>query len=307
VRRTARLSDRYRARMSLRVTVFRVIGLAGCAAAGYGIHGLLSLAQCSASVTVCQVPDGAAGGYVAPLVIGIITAVVGIIGGGFIVFGGLFAGIGVGAIVAGLQVPSGEFGHGFGLIFGGCFTAVGLLAALGASWAGAIGRRRALLLSTGVRGVGVVVDVQDTGVTINDNPSVRLTLDVTPSDETPPFRTTVRHTVSRVHVPRPGDRLAVVLDPADRSRVLLDDSASAALAALATSPPVATGWGAAAPPYPAPTLPAPTSPAPAYGTPDGGPAAPSLLGELERLAGLHASGALTDEEFAQFKGRLLAP
>jgi len=262
--------------MSLRVAVFRVIGLAGCASAGYGIHGLVSGAACTASVTECPLSEGSGGGFVAPLVVGILAAVVGVIGGGFVVFGALFAGIGLGAVVAGLQAPSGEFGRAFGLLFGGMFTVVGLLVVAGVVWGSVAGRRRALLLRTGVRAVGVVVDVQDTGVSINDNPSVRLTLDITPSDESPPFRTTLTHVVSRVRVPRPGDRLAVVLDPADRSHVVLDDTAGQV-------PPV--------PLPPPPPLP-PTAP--------GG-----ALDELERLARLHASGALTDEEFARWKGQLL--
>jgi hypothetical protein len=36
------------------------------------------------------------------------------------------------------------------------------------------------------------------------------------------------------------------------------------------------------------------------------PAMPSTTGELARLAGLHASGALTDAEFAAAKAKILA-
>lgn len=270
-RRTARRPSGYGARMSLRVAVLLVIGWAGCAAAGYGIHGLLSFAQCWDSGTVCQDGNGSTGGPVAALVIGIIAAVVGMAGGA-VMFGSLFAGIGIGALTAGIQAPSGEFARSFGLLFGGFFTAIGLLAVLGAVRMRAAARRRTLVLQGGVRGVAVVLDVQDTGVSINDNPSVRLTLDVTPPDESPPFRTTVRQIVSRVRVPRPGDRLAVVLDPADPTRVLLDDHKT----------------------------PLPPAPAPAPAS-----APPSPLDELERLARLHETGALTDEEFARLKARLI--
>ena len=43
----------------------------------------------------------------------------------------------------------------------------------------------------------------------------------------------------------------------------------------------------------------------AGGDGQGGANGGEISGELERLAGLHQSGALTDEEFAQAKARLL--
>lgn len=51
---------------------------------------------------------------------------------------------------------------------------------------------------------------------------------------------------------------------------------------------------------------APTSPGPASTGPSvAPPVAPSTAGELERLAALHASGALTDQEYAAAKSKLL--
>ncbi|MGP8060792.1 MAG: SHOCT domain-containing protein [Acidimicrobiales bacterium] len=52
-------------------------------------------------------------------------------------------------------------------------------------------------------------------------------------------------------------------------------------------------------PQPAPA-PAPAAPAP------GVAAAPDRIAQLQQLAQLHDSGALTDEEFAQEKARILA-
>jgi hypothetical protein len=43
----------------------------------------------------------------------------------------------------------------------------------------------------------------------------------------------------------------------------------------------------------------------ATGDGNGGAGPGEISGELERLAGLHESGALTDEEFAQAKAQLL--
>jgi hypothetical protein len=59
--------------------------------------------------------------------------------------------------------------------------------------------------------------------------------------------------------------------------------------------------GAAAPPTPAPE-PAPAAPAPAPAT----SAATDRITQLQQLASLHDSGALTDEEFAAAKAQVLA-
>jgi hypothetical protein len=54
----------------------------------------------------------------------------------------------------------------------------------------------------------------------------------------------------------------------------------------------------AAPPPPAPAPPPPSPAAPAAGGAD-------VTAEIERLAGLHNQGVLTDEEFAAAKAKLL--
>jgi hypothetical protein len=71
------------------------------------------------------------------------------------------------------------------------------------------------LATRGKRCSGVVVSVDDTGVTINDNPRVRITVRAEPPGESP-FTIVKTATVSRVRIPRPGDRCVVVYDPANR-------------------------------------------------------------------------------------------
>src|SRR5512139_1503819 len=71
------------------------------------------------------------------------------------------------------------------------------------------------LVETGSRGVGVVVNVQDTGVTMNDNPRVSMAFRVEPLDGSPPFEARKTKVVSRVEIPRAGDRYPVWYDPAD--------------------------------------------------------------------------------------------
>jgi hypothetical protein len=73
------------------------------------------------------------------------------------------------------------------------------------------------LATTGRRCPGVVESVEDTNVTINDNPRVRITVRAEPPGESP-FTIVKTATVSRVRVPRPGDRCVVLYDPANREQ-----------------------------------------------------------------------------------------
>ena len=83
------------------------------------------------------------------------------------------------------------------------------------------GRRKAeaaqRLVEQGRRCEGVVTEVDDTGVTINDNPRIRFKVRAEPPGE-PPFEITKTAVVSRVAIPRRGDRCTVFYDPADRER-----------------------------------------------------------------------------------------
>lgn len=121
------------------------------------------------------------------------------------------------------------------------------------------------LVHAGRRAPGVVVDVADTGTTINNQPRVRLRLRVQPEGE-PPFEVERKLLVSRVSIPRAGERVEVAYDPDDRDRFtfriadLTDDVATA----------------------------------------------PSRLDELAKLAELRSSGVLTEEEFLAEKRRILA-
>jgi Short C-terminal domain len=277
--------------MSTRTAVFRVIGFAGAASIATGIHAFIRGADCATATVPCQVDVGRSTGL---LLGGILAGMIGTFGSGFAVFAAMFAGVGLGAVLAGLQ--SSGFGHGFGLLFGGIFLATSLIP-IGLVLLGrAAGHRTARLLATGTRGMATVLDIQDTGVTINDNPRLRLHLQVRPADDTPPFETTIALTVSRIDIPRRGDQRPVIFDPADHSSLRWD---LPGLPVPASGPPPAYGtppeYGAQAPTVA-------ISPAPAFGTPDG--SAP-VLDELERLTSLHAANALTDEEFARLKARLL--
>ena len=51
------------------------------------------------------------------------------------------------------------------------------------------------LMANGARGVGTIIDVRDTGMTINDNPRVKMTFQIEPLDGSPAF--TARKRVRR--------------------------------------------------------------------------------------------------------------
>ena len=71
--------------------------------------------------------------------------------------------------------------------------------------------RKRLELS-GVRAKGLIMNVRDTGVTVNDNPMVKLDIQIKPG-----LNTVIKKTVSRIAVPREGDEIEVLYDPANPS------------------------------------------------------------------------------------------
>jgi hypothetical protein len=76
-------------------------------------------------------------------------------------------------------------------------------------------KRKQRLEQAGVNAEAVLVSVRDTGVTVNNNPRVKLTFNVTAADGTGSFEIETKKTVSRVAIPRSGDTFAVRYDPDD--------------------------------------------------------------------------------------------
>ena len=75
--------------------------------------------------------------------------------------------------------------------------------------------------SDGARCSAKVLAVADTGETINEDPVARLTLLVSPPAGAVPFGTTIEATVSRLAMPRSGQILPVVCDPAEPDKTEL--------------------------------------------------------------------------------------
>jgi hypothetical protein len=82
-------------------------------------------------------------------------------------------------------------------------------------------KKKKNILETGVQARAIVVNVADTGMTINNNPRVALTLQVQPEGQAP-FEAQKKVTVSRVAIPSIGDTYWVRFDPSDTSEVEFD-------------------------------------------------------------------------------------
>jgi len=146
------------------------------------------------------------------------------------------------------------------------------------------------LFQTGAKGAGTVIQVQDTGTTINDNPRVKMTFRIEPVDGGPAFDAEKKTTVSRVEIPRQGDRYPVWYDPEDPAgtwayATIADEEGRATMRQLfGEVADTFVGMGA-----------------PAAAAPQG----QDTVEQIKQLADLHAQGILSDEEFAAQKAKLL--
>jgi hypothetical protein len=152
------------------------------------------------------------------------------------------------------------------------------------------------LMATGVKAVGTLTSVQDTGMTINDNPRVMMTFRIEPLDGSPAFEASKKATVSRVQIPQPGGRYPVWYDVSDPNTfafaTVSDDTGRQQIVAMFGDAFGPNGEGIG--------MPAMAAPVPAAGGGDD-----DALDKLAKLADLHKDGVLTDEEFAAKKAELL--
>lgn len=191
-----------------------LIGIAAGLFAGWGLYHLLLIGSCSTPPGPGEVacPPGSeqyffaiAGGMVG----GIVSTIA---GGSWVSFYALFAGIGGAGVAAGRRAD----GQGWFVWFGLCFLLSPLLGVSALIFGGAKRLKAARLMSNGVQAVGTVLAVEDTGITINSNPRVRLRFRIEPTDGAmAPYEATKTATVSRVEIPRVGDRFPVWVDPND--------------------------------------------------------------------------------------------
>jgi hypothetical protein len=78
------------------------------------------------------------------------------------------------------------------------------------------------LMANGRPGSATITAVRDTGLTINDNPTVEFDLAVA-LDGGAPYDVTHRQTISRIAIPsfQPGATIPVRVDPADRQSLMI--------------------------------------------------------------------------------------
>lgn len=80
------------------------------------------------------------------------------------------------------------------------------------------------LQETGLPATAIIVEVWDTGITVNDDPVIGLEIEVSRADGSVYAVTIPKSLVSRIDIPRfqPGSTVSVRIDPADSSIVALD-------------------------------------------------------------------------------------
>jgi hypothetical protein len=79
------------------------------------------------------------------------------------------------------------------------------------------------LQATGERATATILQIWDTGITVNNDPVVGFVLEVRRSDQ-PAYQAKTKLLISRLDIPRvqPGAVVPVRVDPRDPSRVALD-------------------------------------------------------------------------------------
>lgn len=268
-----------------------IVGLGGAGLTGWGL-AVAVMAPCIESAAVVAATQSCSSNpplWVAGAIAsGIILSMIGMfLGGGFLVFSALFVAIGLSTMIPtwlGLM-PNMEL---FGWLFGGIFFVSGLLPLFGGLVFRRLGANKLLmageLMTGGTRAIGTIVEVSDTGMTINDNPRVTVRMRVAPLDGSPPVERSKTVTVSRVAIPRAGERYPVWFDPLDPDKWMWGTDLDERLASAEVRAMFARARA---------------------GEPAAAESGDDAVGELARLSALWKDGALTDREFAEAKARLL--
>lgn len=191
-----------------------LIGIVSGWAVGTAIYNMLLTGSCSTppgpGEVACPPEMFTYAFYMAG---GIIGGVVGtIFGGSWLAFGALFTGIGLGGVLAGLQ-PREQGGEPWFIFFGAMFLLTPVIGTIVAVFVGLNRLRTKQLMANGIAAVGEVLDIQGTGVLINDNPRVRMRFRIeSPEGYPPPYEAEKTATVNRFDLPRVGDRYPVWVD-----------------------------------------------------------------------------------------------
>jgi Short C-terminal domain len=293
----------------VRYWVVGLLGLAVCGASmvamDWGLYHLVRTGTCASGgpyVSARPCPPGTAG-HILAVIFGTFAGLIGIgiwaargpgnrrpspVGLGAIMWALLFCTLAGSAILAAFGPASSDDSGAktTAAILGVIFIPMGLAPIPLAFMGRRKSARAADLVSHGRRCTGEVIAVHDTGVTINDNPRVKMEIRADPPGE-PPFTIEKTAVVSRVQIPRPGDHCVVFYDPSDREHrngVTFDPVPGFAMPTV----PVAPSTGAAAP---SPSVVADEQ--------------EDAIEKIEKLGELRDKGLITAEEFEAQKKRLL--
>jgi hypothetical protein len=205
-----------------------LIALAAAWFVSEGIYRLMSFGSCSIPAGPGETPCPPGSEQHFFYVFGgmVVAMATMFLGGSWFSFLALFVGVGIGGIRAGLDSEV-----SWGVWFGLAFLVGPVLIVLSVVLVGVRRLREARLMSSGEQGTGTVVAVEDTGFVVNGSPRLRIRLRIEPANGvTPPFETTRTANVSRLNVPRVGDRYAVWFDPDDHDKWTFTQTAAAAAA-----------------------------------------------------------------------------
>lgn len=131
-------------------------------------------------------------------------------------FAAMFVAIGLGALLA---VPGlADVDRFFPLTFGSAFLVSGVAAAWFLFRLQSRGDVEKALVDHGRPAIGRILDVRDTGMTINDDPRVSVSVEITRADVTADSHTATKTiTMDRVRPILVGDRYPVLIDPENPS------------------------------------------------------------------------------------------
>ncbi|MEU7869914.1 SHOCT domain-containing protein [Dactylosporangium sp. NPDC049140] len=191
------------------------IGIGASAVAGYGMYRLMLIGSCTG--------DGCGSGvwvFVVALLLAVLAAMV---GDTLLLVATLLAGLGIGAGLGAVADPTGQWaGYVIGVAL--VLSSVTTVLVGRATRKAMAGMRAAIrdslptvtpdtLQTSGRAAVAEVLAVRETGTTVNDNPIVGLRVRLTPTDGGDPVEGEKNALVSRLNIPRVGERYAAGYDP----------------------------------------------------------------------------------------------
>lgn len=274
--------------MSPRTFIAGLVGVAGSVAAAWGLRGLMLTGSCGGEGAPPCPPEATP--YFIAVAVGLSVAILAGIFGRTVTSFLIFPAVGVGALWAALDSTGGA--RTTALILGVIFLSVALLPLVLVVLRSRKARHAQRLVNEGRTGIGTVTGIEDTGVTINRNPRVTLTLLIEPEDGSGAFEGRKTMVVSRVNLPHQGRCYPVWYDPQDPQRFVIgtnvDDTASPNVRRLFEK--AAERSAAAGVPVAAATAPVTTA---------------DPLDRLAKLNELRRAGALTEQEFQAQKAKIL--